>query len=338
MPDKNRFIELISDTATRPTEGMRLAMAAAEVGDEQRGEDPSVNWLCVRVANLLGHEAGVYLPSGIMSNLIAMLVHCRPGDEILAAGNAHIIGSEGAGAAAIAGALISTIDTPDGRFSSADVANRLRPPRARAPRTSLVLVEQTSNKGGGTIWPAAQIADIAETTHSGGAALHMDGARLLNADGSLQAASYRRDPRPLRAIRQAISGSAADIALDTRGDVTDVEAISGALMLMETSRFRELGGFDEGFRLHVEDLDLCRRAREAGLRVAVANRVEVTHAKGASSKARPVWVEWQKHRGMWRYFRKHDALSTPLLLRPLLWLGMWAHFALAAPLAWWRAR
>ena len=164
------------------------------------------------------------------------------------------------------------------------------------------------------------------------------GARLLNADGSLQAASYRRDPRPLRAIRQAISGSAADIALDTRGDVTDVEAISGALMLMETSRFRELGGFDEGFRLHVEDLDLCRRAREAGLRVAVANRVEVTHAKGASSKARPVWVEWQKHRGMWRYFRKHDAAATPLLLRPLLWLGMWAHFALAAPLAWWRAR
>ena len=164
------------------------------------------------------------------------------------------------------------------------------------------------------------------------------GARLLNTDGSLQAASYRRDPRPLRAIRQAISGSAADIALDTSGDVTDVEAISGALMLMETSRFRKLGGFDEGFRLHVEDLDFCRRAREAGLRVAVANRVEVTHAKGASSKARPVWVEWQKHHGMWRYFRKHDAAATPLLLRPLLWLGMWAHFALAAPLAWWRAR
>ncbi|MCB1510861.1 MAG: low specificity L-threonine aldolase [Hyphomicrobiaceae bacterium] len=182
MPDKNRFIELISDTATRPTEGMRLAMAAAEVGDEQRGEDPSVNRLCVRVANLLGHEAGVYLPSGIMSNLIAMLVHCRPGDEIIgSAGNAHIIGSEGAGAAAIAGALISTIDTPDGRFSAADVANRLRPHRARTPRTSLVLVEQTSNKGGGTVWPAAQIADIAETAHSGGAALHMDGARLLNA-------------------------------------------------------------------------------------------------------------------------------------------------------------
>ena len=164
------------------------------------------------------------------------------------------------------------------------------------------------------------------------------GARLLNADGSLQAASYRRDPRPLRAIRQAFGASAGDLAIKADGDVTDVEAISGALMLMETSRFRELGGFDEGFRLHVEDLDLCRRAREAGLRVAVANRVEVTHAKGASSKARPVWVEWQKHRGMWRYFRKHDALSTPLLLRPLLWLGMWAHFALAAPLAWWRAR
>ena len=169
-------------------------------------------------------------------------------------------------------------------------------------------------------------------------AVDLLGARLLNADGSLQAASYRRDPSPLRAVRQALGGGTKAGSFDTSAEVTDVEAVSGALMLMALARFCELGGFDEGFRLHVEDLDLCRRARVAGLRVAVANRIEVTHAKGASSRARPVWVEWQKHRGMWRYFRKHDAASTPLLLRPLLWLGLWARFAMAAPAAWWRAR
>jgi threonine aldolase len=110
-------IDLINDTATKPTEGMRDAMARAEVGDEQRGEDPSVNALCKRVAGMLGMQAAIYLPSGIMINLIAILVHCRPGDEIIAAGNAHIISSEGAGASALAGAMITTIDTPNGRYT-----------------------------------------------------------------------------------------------------------------------------------------------------------------------------------------------------------------------------
>lgn len=164
------------------------------------------------------------------------------------------------------------------------------------------------------------------------------GARLLNPDGSLQAASYRHDPNPWRAVRQALGGGTGAGGIDKSGDITDVEAISGALMLMEAACFRDLGGFDEGFRLHVEDLDLCRRARAAGLRVAVANRVPVTHAKGASSRGRPIWVEWQKHRGMWRYFRKHDAAATPPVLRPLLWLGLWFRFAIAAASAWWRAR
>lgn len=174
-------IDLVSDTSTQPTAAMRQVMADAEVGDEQRGEDPSVNRLCVRVADLLHKEAAVFLPSGIMSNLIAILVHCRPGDEILSAANAHIIGSEGAGAAAIAGALITTIDTPDGRFTADDVKARMRPVRPRAPRTRLVEIEQTSNKGGGAVWQAETIAAIAKVAHDAGAAVHMDGARILNA-------------------------------------------------------------------------------------------------------------------------------------------------------------
>jgi len=163
------------------------------------------------------------------------------------------------------------------------------------------------------------------------------GARLLNADGTLQASSYRRDPRPSRAVRQALGRAGDNDEPNVSGTIARVEAISGALMLIELARFLSLGGFDEGFRLHVEDLDLCRRVREAGLSVAVANQVEVMHVKGASSWARPVWVEWQKHLGMWRYFRKHDAASTSPVLYPVLWLGLWMHFAFAAPLAWWRA-
>ncbi|MGI9522719.1 MAG: threonine aldolase family protein [Hyphomicrobiaceae bacterium] len=174
-------IDLISDTATKPTAGMREAMARAEVGDEQRGEDPSVNMLCGRVAELLGKQAAVYLPSGIMSNLIAILVHCKPGDEIIAAGNAHIISSEGAGASALAGAMITTICTPDGRFTSDQFAKHIRPLRPRAPRTRLVSIEQTSNKGGGTVWSETAIRDIAEAAGEHDIKCHMDGARLFNA-------------------------------------------------------------------------------------------------------------------------------------------------------------
>lgn len=174
-------IDLISDTSTRPSEGMRAAMARADVGDEQRGEDPTVNRLCERVAELLGYEAAVFLPSGIMSNLIAILVHCRPGDEIIAARNTHIITSEGAGAAAIAGAMITTIETADGRFTADELKPLLRPARPRAPRTRLVSLEQTSNKGGGAVWSSKAISDIVAAASTVGAAVHLDGARILNA-------------------------------------------------------------------------------------------------------------------------------------------------------------
>jgi threonine aldolase len=160
---------------------MREAMARAEVGDEQRGEDPSVNMLCDRVAKLLDKQAAIYLPSGIMSNLVAILVYCKPGDEIIAAGNAHIIGSEGAGASALAGAMITTIGTSDGRFTADQFGKHIRPLRPRAPRTRLVSIEQTSNKGGGTVWSETAIRDIAEAAREHDIKFHMDGARLFNA-------------------------------------------------------------------------------------------------------------------------------------------------------------
>lgn len=175
------MIDLVSDTATKPTEGMRAAIAAAEVGDEQRGEDPSVNALCGRVADMLGFEAAILLPSGIMSNLVSVLVHCRPGDEIIAAANAHIVGSEGAGASALGGVQIRTIETPDGRFTAEAVRQRIRPAKARSPRTRVVWIEQTSNAGGGTVWRNETLDEIADVARESQCVMHMDGARLLNA-------------------------------------------------------------------------------------------------------------------------------------------------------------
>ncbi|MDJ0894273.1 MAG: threonine aldolase family protein [Alphaproteobacteria bacterium] len=174
-------INLYSDTQTRPTPAMRKAMADAPVGDEQRGDDPTVNRLCERVAELLGQEAAVFLPSGTMCNEIAILVHCRPGDEILADKSSHIINSEGAGPAALAGAAVQPLDGARGIFSAAQVAAAARPESRYAPRTRLVSVEQTANMAGGTVWPLEAMRAVVESARNHDLALHMDGARLMNA-------------------------------------------------------------------------------------------------------------------------------------------------------------
>ena len=146
-------VDLRSDTVSRPTPAMRQAMIEAEVGDEQRGEDPTVNALQARVAALLGKEAAVFLPSGTMCNEIALLVHCRPGDEVICDRTAHIITAEGGGPAALAGAMVRALDGEAGVFSPAQLADAVRARNRYAPRSRLVVVEQTSNQGGGTIWP-----------------------------------------------------------------------------------------------------------------------------------------------------------------------------------------
>lgn len=177
----NLRIDLISDTATHPTPAMRKAMADAEVGDEQRGEDPSVNALNERVAGLLGQEAAIFLPSGTMCNQVAIATHCSQGDEIIAASAAHIIGSEGAGAAVFAGCFVRSIPCERGIFSGEDVHAAVRAKKDKSPRSRLVEVEQTSNRGGGSVWRMDEINSVAEATRVHGLALHMDGARLMNA-------------------------------------------------------------------------------------------------------------------------------------------------------------
>jgi threonine aldolase len=174
-------INLLSDTQTRPTPGMREAMARAEVGDEQIGDDPSVNLLCERVADLLGKETAVFLPSGTMCNVAATLVHCRPGDEILAHATAHIIAREGGAHAALGGFQIAALPGANGQFTPDTFRSALHPRTRYQPPQTVVSVEQTANIGGGTIWKKADLDEIVQIATANGLATHMDGARLLNA-------------------------------------------------------------------------------------------------------------------------------------------------------------
>jgi threonine aldolase len=176
------MIDLYSDTRTKPTPGMRRAMAEAEVGDEQAMLDPTVNALCERVADLLGKEAAVYLPSGTMCNQIAARVHCRQGDEIILAASAHPFHAESGGPAALAGVMMRGLDGARGMFTAEQVRAAINSPDWRhSPRSRLVEVENTTNLGGGAVWPLAQIRAVTGVAKEHGLASHMDGARLMNA-------------------------------------------------------------------------------------------------------------------------------------------------------------
>lgn len=174
-------INLLSDTQTRPTPAMREAMARAEVGDEQIGDDPSVNLLCERVASLLGKEAAVFMPSGTMCNVTATLAHCRAGDELLAHHTAHILSREGGAHAALGGFQINGLPGADGKFTPQTLRDALRPATRYQPPQTLVSVEQTANIGGGTIWAKADLDAITAIAREHRIITHMDGARLLNA-------------------------------------------------------------------------------------------------------------------------------------------------------------
>jgi len=163
------------------------------------------------------------------------------------------------------------------------------------------------------------------------------GTDAVNAAGIADPAVRRWDPSLRRLLLSAGSRDELYFGRDPASPLQRVEATSGAVMLLPLALFRKLGGFDQGYRLHAEDLDLCRRVREAGYEVFVANDITVLHLRGVSSRTRPLWVEWQKHRGLWRYFSKFESAQTSGPMRAMIWLGLWAHFwLLAAPAALWR--
>ena len=175
------IIDLFSDTQTRPTEGMRAAMARAEVGDEQSGSDPTTTALCERVAAMLGMEDGVFMPSGTMCNLATILVQTRAGDEIIVDDQSHIYNTEAAGAAAIGGVSVRALPTRVGLYTLEQAEAAIREPQRTAPRSALISVEQTTSFSGGTIWPLDTMRAIRDLAHSRNLKAHIDGARLLNA-------------------------------------------------------------------------------------------------------------------------------------------------------------
>ena len=185
-------IDLYSDTQTRPTPGMRRAMAEAEVGDEQRGEDPTVNRLTQKVSELLGKPAAVFLPSGTMCNEIAYRVHCGSGDEIILDETSHALHFETGAPAGLAGAMTRTVAGTRGIFTGEQVAAAIRQPSRHHPRSRLLSVENTSNLGGGAVWPIERIGEVTTVARQHGLATHMDGARLINAvvASGISAADY----------------------------------------------------------------------------------------------------------------------------------------------------
>lgn len=174
-------INLFSDTQTKPTPAMRAAMMDADVGDEQSGTDPTINALCERVAALLGKPAAMFLPTGTMCNEIAILTQCRAGDAILAHASSHIVTAEGGAPWALAGVAVTPLPGDRGQFTPDTLAAAIVTPNRYDPPQRMVLVEQTANLGGGTVWGLDALNAVADMAHAHGMVTHMDGARLLNA-------------------------------------------------------------------------------------------------------------------------------------------------------------
>lgn len=176
-----RVVDLRSDTVTKPTPAMRAAMAAAEVGDDVFGDDPTVNALERRAAEILGKEAALFLPSGTMANQVAVRSHTQAGDEILLDAHAHIYWYEAGAAAALSGVMCRLLPGVRGIFTADDVRAALRPPDVHAAPARLVAIENTHNRGGGAVWPLEDIAAVCRAAHEAGLTTHLDGARLWNA-------------------------------------------------------------------------------------------------------------------------------------------------------------
>ncbi|MFA7664775.1 MAG: threonine aldolase family protein [Burkholderiaceae bacterium] len=179
------MIALSSDTETRPTPAMRAAIAAAEVGDEQKHADPTVRRLTDRVAELLGKEAALFLPSGTMCNVVAVKAHTAPGEVLLAERDAHVLRAEGGGAGLISGVMTEALESRCGVFEpavlDAALARISALPSPYGPRPRLLCVENTHNFGGGSVWPQATLDAVCDAAHAASLMVHLDGARLMNA-------------------------------------------------------------------------------------------------------------------------------------------------------------
>ncbi|MSQ90572.1 MAG: aminotransferase class I/II-fold pyridoxal phosphate-dependent enzyme [Phycisphaerales bacterium] len=174
-------IDLRSDTVTKPTLPMRAAMMAAPLGDDVLGDDSAVTTLERKIAALLGKESGLFVPSGTMANQLAIRCHCEAGDEILAHGESHIIHYETGAPAAISGCMIRPLLGPRGLFDASAVRGAIRNLDIHSPKSRLLVVENTHNRGGGSVWPLMQFRAVSSAAREHSLAIHVDGARLFNA-------------------------------------------------------------------------------------------------------------------------------------------------------------
>ncbi len=217
-------VDLRSDTVTRPTPEMRRVMAEAEVGDDVYGEDPSINLLQERVAELLGKEAALFVPSGVMANQLAVQTHTTPGDEVLIHVDGHILNYEGGSAAALAGVQLHPLPGKDGVLDPREVWAGIRPPGEHFARTRLLALENTHNRAGGTVWPLERLEEVAAVGRAEGVLVHLDGARLWNA--SVAAGVAMRDyAAPADSVSVCFSkGLGAPVGSALAGSAAFIEA------------------------------------------------------------------------------------------------------------------
>ncbi len=184
----SQMIDLRSDTVTRPTRGMRRAMAGAQVGDDVYGEDPSVRALEAETARILGKAQAAYMPTGSMTNQVAIRLHTEPGDRVLMDADSHVVASEAGGPAALSGVTSERISGERGIFSAALLEDALEPlkgaPSALRPPARLLCLENTHNGGGGSVWPLERLEEVAGAARAAGLRAHLDGARLWNASAA----------------------------------------------------------------------------------------------------------------------------------------------------------
>lgn len=226
-------IDLRSDTVTMPTAPMLEAMMGAALGDDVLGDDPTVLALQNRVARLMGKEAACFVPSGTMANQTAIRAHTEPGDEVITHQTGHTIHYETGAPAALSGVMVRTLTGDGGMFDVEDVHGAIRPDACHFPRSRLLIVENTSNGGGGTVWPLARVLAVASAGREHGLRLHLDGARLWNA-----CAASGTDPAEYAAPFDTVSccfskGLGAPVGSAVAGDADTIRRVH---------RFRKLFG------------------------------------------------------------------------------------------------
>ena len=273
------IVDLRSDTLTRPTPQMRRVMADAEVGDDVWRDDPSAARLEAKAAEVLGKEASLFVPSGTMANQIALLLHCRPGDEVIVGRGSHLRLYESGAGAAWAGVQFAEVGQ-GGLFDPEELVGAIQSSDYHAPRTRLVSLENTHNRGGGRVWPLHALRAVTDAARERGLALHLDGARLWNASVAL-GAPERELAAPFETVSVCFSkGLGAPVGSVIAGSS---EAIGRALRLrkMLGGGMRQVGilcaaaqhALEEHRGLLAED---HRRARTLALGIAEMKRARIS--------------------------------------------------------------